>query len=234
MSNTASSTAYTLWKNDYVPLIDHLLSLVENAIAYNHISFLLVYPLFFIPVSTFERGLKFLLSPPNKQLAAKEGGYEAHGERIMLEYYRFRDIYELFLKGKAEEAKQNLQELQARYLALCDENISLRSQVQGYEDILYLSRNLVFDGSFYWLMTGSIKQGPFCPSCYNREGFLLRLTDDGKARQCLTCGAQFDRSGAQALRVAMGSSFPGVTKNDAEKNGMNVRPRKATIIPFGK
>lgn len=152
----------------------------------------------------------------------------------MLEYYRFKDIYELFLKGKTEEAKQSMQELQVRYLALCDENISLRSQVQGYEDILYLARNLVFDGSFYWLMTGSIKQGPFCPACYNRDGMLLRLTDDGKSRQCLTCGAQFDRTGPQALRAAMGASLPEPAKGEGEKSAATVRVRKATIIPFGK
>lgn len=152
----------------------------------------------------------------------------------MLEYYRFKDIYELFLKGKVEEAKQSMQELQARYLALCDENISLRSQVQGYEDILYLSRNLVFDGTFYWLTTGSIKQGPFCPTCYNRDGLLLRLTDDGKSRQCLTCGAQFDRTGTPKLRAAMGGQFPASAKDAMEKAGSAARPRKATIIPFGK
>lgn len=159
----------------------------------------------------------------------------------MLEYYRFKDTYELFLKGRTEDAKQHLQELQARYLALCDENISLRSQVQGYEDVLYLSRNLVFDGAFYWLVTGSIKQGPFCPTCYNRDGLLLRLTDDGKNRQCLTCGAQYDRVGPQKLRAAMGSplssSNPGPVPGPVSGQGKPAAAqanRRATIIPFGK
>lgn len=135
----------------------------------------------------------------------------------MLEYYRFKDVYDLFIQGKPEEAKKTLQELQARYLTICDENISLRSQVQGYEDILYLARNLVFDGTFYWLITGSIKQGPFCPNCYNRDGLLLRLTDEGSSRQCITCGAYFDRVAPQRAKAAqeggagLGPDSPGLS-----------------------
>ncbi len=115
----------------------------------------------------------------------------------MLEYYRFKEIHELFLMGQAEEARLHLLELQSRYVSLCDENALLRAQMQGFEDILYLSRNLVFDGVFYWLVTGSIKQGPFCPSCYNRDGLLLRLADDGISRHCPTCASQFDRKPRQ-------------------------------------
>ncbi len=154
----------------------------------------------------------------------------------MLEYYRFKEIHDLFLKGRTDEARQHMAELQGRYVALCDENSMLRTQIQGYEDILYLARNLIFDGAFYWLVTGSIKQGPFCPACYNRDGLLLRLADDGIARQCLSCNSSFAR-GKPATKQALA----GVTGEAAERGqsfavGMDpVRsPRKATIIPFGK
>lgn len=112
----------------------------------------------------------------------------------MLDYYRFKEIHDLFMKGKTEEARHVLMEMQSRYVSLCDENTMLKMQVQEFEDILYLSRNLVFDGFCYWLITGNIKQGPFCQSCYNRDGVLVRLAaaHDGKW-QCATCGATHER-----------------------------------------
>lgn len=158
----------------------------------------------------------------------------------MLDYYRFREIYDLYAKGQIEEARQHLSELQARYVALCDENSMLRAQVQGYEDILYLSRNLVFDGSFFWLITGSIKQGPFCPVCYNRDGLLLRLTDDGTCRHCLTCGSRFTRSNTPPEKQLSRQTVSGMAQgspaiqNDTP-NEDDIRPthsHKATILPF--
>lgn len=148
----------------------------------------------------------------------------------MLEYYRFKEVYDLFIQGKAEEAKNALRELQARYLTICDENISLRSQVQGYEDILYLARNLVFDGTFYWLITGSIKQGPFCPNCYNRDGLLLRLTDEGSNRQCITCGAYFDRIAPRRIKAAHASgAAAGPDSPEGPSSAADVPPTPGSI-----
>ncbi len=111
----------------------------------------------------------------------------------MLNYYRYKEVYELFLKGKTEEARHLLMDLQSRYVEVCDENSVLKSQVQEFEDIFYLSKNLVFDGSYYWLITGSIKQGPFCSNCYNKSGVLMRLHENGEQRKCYHCGAVYER-----------------------------------------
>lgn len=108
----------------------------------------------------------------------------------MLEYYRFKVIHNLFLKGKTEEACIQLRELQKRYVDLCEENAVLKSNAREYEDILFLARNFIFDGTFYWLITGSIKQGPFCPNCYTRDGQLVRITEM-TPRRCSTCGELF-------------------------------------------
>ena len=162
----------------------------------------------------------------------------------MLEFYRFKEIHDLYAKGQVEEARHQLSELQARYVNLCDENALLRTQVQGYEDILYLARSLVFDGVFFWLITGSIKQGPFCPTCYNRDGLLLRLTDDGSSRHCLTCGSQFNRSQAPAAKPlsrqavsGMAQGEPVLQKASPHAEGFEglerlTHGRKATILPF--
>jgi ribosomal protein L37AE/L43A len=63
--------------------------------------------------------------------------------------------------------------------------------VQEYEDILYISKNLVFDGASYWLQTGSIRQGPFCPECYNKDGLLVRLAEQGGEWRCHQCASNF-------------------------------------------
>lgn len=158
----------------------------------------------------------------------------------MLEYFRFKEIHDLYSKGNFEDARHQLSELQARYVNLCDENAVLRTQIQGYEDILYLSRSLIFDGIFFWLVTGSIKQGPFCPVCYNRDGLLLRLTDDGASRHCLTCGSRFKRSLAPVEQPLPRQAVSGMAQGDPvmEQAGIveaataQEPARKARVIPF--
>ena len=109
----------------------------------------------------------------------------------MLDYYRYKDVLELFVNGQAEEAKYLLMELQARHIALTNENSNLKNQVQEYEDILFISKNLLFDGSSYWLMTSGIKQGPFCRDCYAHNGQLIRLVEMPDAWRCPSCGSRW-------------------------------------------
>lgn len=117
----------------------------------------------------------------------------------MLEYYRFKVIHNLFLKGKTEEACIQLRELQKRYVDLCEENAVLKANAREYEDILFLARNFIFDGTFYWLNTGNIKQGPFCPSCYTKNGQLVRITELNP-RRCTSCGEHFEEQPGQSIR----------------------------------
>lgn len=133
----------------------------------------------------------------------------------MLDYYRFKEVYELFLKGRKEEARHLLMELQSKYIDVCDENTVLKSQVQEFEDILYLSKNLIFDGSFYWLITGSIKQGPFCEHCYNNDGLLIRLNDDSRIRKCYSCGNVYSRESDQ-VTVSRGEESVAATLRPAK------------------
>ena len=111
----------------------------------------------------------------------------------MLEYYRFKQVYDLFLRGKVDEAKEILTDLQERYIEVCDENSLLKLQMQELDDILYLAKNLIYDGFCYWLITGTIKQGPFCQHCYDRDGLLIRLHEDGDHWKCHSCGETYDR-----------------------------------------
>ena len=132
----------------------------------------------------------------------------SHECKVMLEFYRFREVHELFSKGLLDDARIALAELQQRFITLCDENNLLKQQVKEFEDVLYLSRNLVFDGAVYWLITGKIKQGPFCQDCYNREGLLIRLTDGLSFWQCSQCGWRLQRNSSGGV-VADGAEAIG-------------------------
>lgn len=149
----------------------------------------------------------------------------------MLEYYRFKTVHELFMRGLEEEALAHLAALQKKYVALCDENTTFKMQAQEYEDILYLARNLVFDQQFYWLNTGSIKQGPFCPACYDRDGLLIRLSGERYDRHCPACRAPFKethpaRAAASAHgRIGQGGVYAYAPEPERQR---------AKVIPFSK
>lgn len=156
----------------------------------------------------------------------------------MLEYYRFKVIYDLFQKGLLEEASFQLTELQRKYVALCDENTGLKAQLQEYEDILYLKRNLQSDGQFYWLVTGAIKQGPFCPVCYDDHGLLTRLAGEPFARRCTYCCSYY-RESPEASASPSFIEPPTLSQQEGETGAdiqsiAEITGRRAKIIPFGK
>lgn len=96
----------------------------------------------------------------------------------MIEYYRFYEVENLINRGKLDEAFEELKALQKLYLELSQENSKLKVQLHELEEILSISRNIVFDGDAYWLISGGEKQGPFCPKCYHANGDLIRMTVD--------------------------------------------------------
>ncbi|MDL2316977.1 hypothetical protein LJC59_07870 [Desulfovibrio sp. OttesenSCG-928-A18] len=149
----------------------------------------------------------------------------------MLDYYRFKTVSDLFMKGKTEEARLELAELQRRYVALCDENTTFKMQIQEYEDILYLARNLILENGFYWLITGSVKQGPFCPHCYNSEGLLMRLMGAPEERCCPTCRQDFELPAAQQHSSPLAAAADGTVALAGTPVLESLR-RKATVIPF--
>ena len=150
----------------------------------------------------------------------------------MLEYHRFKTVSDLFIKGRSEEARLELAELQRRYVALCDENTTFKMQLQEYEDILYLARHLIREGDFYWLITGSIKQGPFCPTCYDRDGLLMRLSGEAGNRFCTFCRESFV---APAPLLDMAAPHDSLVHTEV-RLPVREKPllRKAKVIPFGR
>jgi len=110
----------------------------------------------------------------------------------MLDYSKFKEVSELFLKGKPREANNLLKELQSKYVSLCDQVSSLQLQIKEYDDILHFSENLVFDGNYYWLKNGTVRHGPFCAECCKDEGLLVRLPHGNTKKICWRCGTQYN------------------------------------------
>lgn len=150
----------------------------------------------------------------------------------MLDYYRFKAVSDRFMQGKTEEARLELAELQRRYVALCSENIAFKMQMQEYEDILYLARNLILEDQFYWLITGHIRQGPFCPHCYNKDGLLMRLSGDSDERHCTTCRESFLTASRQLdPAIVVSQDF---MVDSAAAPTLKRLQCKAKVIPFGR
>ena len=133
----------------------------------------------------------------------------------MLEYYRYKEVSDLYAQNRVEEARRMLMELQVRYITMCDENATLRLRIQEFENVLYMANNLVFDGFSYWLLTGSVRQGPFCQLCYEREGALFRLEHMDDELVCPVCNSL---CGQAPVRREMSRRAP----------------RAAKIIPFAR
>lgn len=147
---------------------------------------------------------------------------------IMLDYERFKLINDLFMQGRGEEARSQLMELQSYCIALRDEMSTLKTQVQEFEDIIFLSKSLHFDRQFYWIKIASVKQGPFCPQCYERDGTLMRLESRRNMLLCPYCGAEH-------LRAAVCALEDGHREENARNDGtLSAQPRQARVIPFAR
>ncbi|MBE6442356.1 MAG: hypothetical protein E7022_08575 [Desulfovibrio desulfuricans] len=124
----------------------------------------------------------------------------------MLDYRLFKQIDDCFASGQTDKARRLLMEVQSRSIALRDEMNMLHIRLKTLEDALQLARNLCSRDGFYWLKTGDVTQGPFCPRCYEDEGGLIRLERTGSGLHCPYCHASFAgmarAAGAQGVRHA--------------------------------
>ena len=126
----------------------------------------------------------------------------------MLDYVKFKKIRELFMQGEFEAAQRMLLALQARYIALHDEVSVLQKQVQELEDIIFLSQNLNTEGGQYWLRAGGVRHGPFCKSCYEYTGKLMRLEGHKSVWRCPYCGLLSSRAAESGTALAEHAPLP--------------------------
>ena len=106
----------------------------------------------------------------------------------MLDYRRFKEITELFASGKTEQAKFLLMEMQSRCIAMRDEMAILKARILILEECLDFSKNLCKEKGLYWLKTVGLRQGPYCPRCFDNEEILIKLDKKENCRVCPICG----------------------------------------------
>ena len=122
---------------------------------------------------------------------------------------------------KDAEAKMRLAELvgalaDAR-LAMADVQESLLDrdvQIRALEEKLALRGKMVFEQPLYYLVDGSLREGPYCQPCYDSDGKLVRLQGTGDGYWlCQVCKnpsiekRYHDRQEA-AMRSSAGDSDP--------------------------
>lgn len=99
----------------------------------------------------------------------------------------FKRVLTLCKAGKYDQAEAILKSLQDEFLAMCEENDALKSQLTEVADVLDLAGKVQFDGQKYWLMEGDEKKGPFCQVCYDRDGLLVHLQEHENHWECQNC-----------------------------------------------
>lgn len=109
----------------------------------------------------------------------------------MLDYLIFKQINELFVNGDAAKCKRLLMELQSRFIALKEQIYLVQIRNHALEEALFLSKNLSLEHGFYWLRINGIRQGPFCPRCYEIDGSLAHLDKEAGLFICPYCQENF-------------------------------------------
>lgn len=110
----------------------------------------------------------------------------------MINYYKFKQVYEYAINGQHKEALKLLIELQQEFIKIHDENNKLRLQLHDVQDALFFSKNLYFDGNYYWFNHIDGKQGPLCKHCYELRGILSYI--DNHKKLCSTCGISIKKN----------------------------------------
>lgn len=111
----------------------------------------------------------------------------------MLKAQTFKHVRALFDEGNVEKATALLEDLQAEYVSLCEENKDLKSQLAEVAEVLDMAENMEFDGQKYWVVEDGERRGPFCQLCYDRDGLLIRLQEKSKQLLCHGCGSHYPR-----------------------------------------
>ncbi len=122
----------------------------------------------------------------------------------MLKAAAFKKAFAHLAAGETDEGRHLLEDLQAEYVALCDENKALKRQLIEVAEIVDLSEALEFDGRTYWLVEDMRRKGPFCQLCYDKDGLLIRLQEKEARWRCLSCDSNYDKPSRDELSLPEG------------------------------
>jgi len=76
-----------------------------------------------------------------------------------------REVYEKFLA------------IQEKALEILEENNNLKQEIEKLKKQLEIKDSIKFEENVYWIKDkeGNVKEGPFCPKCYDDEKLLMHL-----------------------------------------------------------
>lgn len=85
-------------------------------------------------------------------------------------------IYELVKKGAMLEAQEAILKYREEIVKLTEENIELKQEISDLTNQINLEHELKYVGEVYYrLLDDNLKEGPFCPRCYDVDRKLVRL-----------------------------------------------------------
>jgi len=104
----------------------------------------------------------------------------------------YKDIVDLIKKGSTIEAQEKIMELREAAIQLQEENLELRQQAKALEEQIALRAKVTWEKPYYWTDENGKRDGPYCQTCYDKDGKLIRL-QDGKEGiwRCKVCSGVF-------------------------------------------
>jgi hypothetical protein len=91
-----------------------------------------------------------------------------------------RKVYEKFLA------------IQEKALDPLEENNNLKQEIEKLQKKLEIKDSIEFEENVYWIKDkeGNVKEGPFCPKCYDDEKLLMHLVSyamNSNIKKCPKC-----------------------------------------------
>ena len=90
-------------------------------------------------------------------------------------YEAIKDGVEVARKADNIEVMKQLLDAQKEALDLFEENRALKERIRALEEKQKIQGSLKFRDNKYWREEGGTAEGPFCTSCWDVEGRLVRM-----------------------------------------------------------
>jgi ribosomal protein L37AE/L43A len=66
------------------------------------------------------------------------------------------------------------------------------AELKTAQNQLMIKSTLKWESPYYWLIEGSLKDGPFCQHCYDKNKELIRLQGNGEGYwECMACKCNY-------------------------------------------
>jgi hypothetical protein len=96
------------------------------------------------------------------------------------------------IKLKLAELTEALAEAKIQFSEVQELVLVKDKQIKKLEEDLKIKNKLEWEPPVYYLINDNLKDGPFCPQCYDSEKKLIRLQGNNEGSwRCLTCKNSF-------------------------------------------